>query len=382
MILDGNDITAVYYYDVSGSRISKSTEAGDTFFTYAGDILAAQKTGNNILVWIYDNNGKYIGFSYNGTEYYYIYNLQGDVEAIADSTGTIVAKYAYDPWGKPISITDGNGTDVSSNATHIANINPIRYRGYYYDTETGFYYLNSRYYDPEVGRFINADRQLNSDILGNNLFVYCGNNPVMFCDPTGEIAITTLILIGSVVAGVLAAGHTAAKSYKNTGKVDVQNTIINGISAFMFCYSFGMSSYGFYIGYCDYKGYTPVTNVGGSSNTGASNISGYSGAGKSNTGSSGISSSDALRIQNAANRTQQNITVVGSRASGTAGPNSDWDYIMSGNSAQRHSAASSVPRGVCGGENNMGIDIFSSYANGPNPVSIDRSKPYVEFFPE
>lgn len=95
-----------------------------------------------------------------------------------------------------------------------------------------------------------------------------------------------------------------------------------------------------------------------------------------------ISPSDAKRIQNAANRTKQQITVIGSRANGTATLTSDWDYILSGNSAQRHSAASSLPRGVMGGENNTGIDIFSSYVNGPNPVTLDRSKPYITFFPE
>ena len=124
---------------------------------YAGDILAGQSTDGNVLAWIYDNNGKYIGFTYNGSEYYYIYNLQGDVEAIADATGTIIAKYDYDVWGAVKTIKDGEGNDVSSNATHIANINPIRYRGYYYDTETGLYYVSSRYYDPEVGRWISPE---------------------------------------------------------------------------------------------------------------------------------------------------------------------------------------------------------------------------------
>ena len=188
MILDGNDITAVYNYDVSGSRISKSTEAGDTFFTYVGDILDAQKTGNNILVWIYDNDGKYIGFTYNGVEYYYVYNLQGDVEAIADSNGTIIARYTYDPWGKIVAITDAALNDISTNASHIANINPIRYRGYYYDTETGFYYVSSRYYDPEIGRWINADGFVSTGqgVLGYNMFAYCGNNPVNRVDHTGQ----------------------------------------------------------------------------------------------------------------------------------------------------------------------------------------------------
>ena len=86
-------------------------------------------------------------------------------------------------------VTDGTGTDVSSNASHIANINPLRYRGYYYDTETGFYYLNSRYYDPETGRYINADGYVSTGqgILGNNMFAYCGNNPISRSDPNGNL---------------------------------------------------------------------------------------------------------------------------------------------------------------------------------------------------
>ena len=90
------------------------------------------------------------------------------------------------------------------------------------------------YYDPVVGRFINADSQINSTILGANLFAYCENNPVNMFDPSGEIAITTMIIIGSIVAGCLAAGHTAATSYKYTGEVDVESTILSGVSTFVF----------------------------------------------------------------------------------------------------------------------------------------------------
>ena len=95
--------------------------------------------------------------------YYYLYNLQGDVIALADaSTGKLAATYTYDAWGKIVKI---NGIDPDSVAeSSIAKINPFRYRGYYYDTETGLYYLNSRYYDPEVGRFINADKYATTDI--------------------------------------------------------------------------------------------------------------------------------------------------------------------------------------------------------------------------
>ena len=167
--------------NADGQRISKTVDGVTTEFIYAGDILAGQKTGDDILMWIYDNNGSYIGFTYNGVEYYYVYNLQGDVVAITDSTGTIVAKYEYDTWGEVQYEANYNGT------VNIAVINPIRYRGYYYDSERGLYYLNSRYYDPFMCRFLNADLQLNSQdgMNGMNVFAYCVNNPLMFSDPCG-----------------------------------------------------------------------------------------------------------------------------------------------------------------------------------------------------
>ncbi|MBR4858835.1 MAG: RHS repeat-associated core domain-containing protein [Clostridia bacterium] len=108
-------------------------------------------------------------------------NLQGDVERIYDATGEIVVTYFYDAWGKLISIED----DTTNN---IGTKNPLRYRGYYYDTETGFYYLQSRYYDPEICRFINADSLLiagNDYIQGTNRYAYCINNPIVFADRNG-----------------------------------------------------------------------------------------------------------------------------------------------------------------------------------------------------
>ena len=117
----------------------------------------------------------------NGAVYYYAYNAQGDVIGLysVNEYGYFVPQvfYTYDAWGKVLSIT-GNMADT------LGQQNPFRYRGYYYDSETQFYYLNSRYYDPEVGRFINADGQLTtgSDLSGMNLFAYCGNNPVIRTD--------------------------------------------------------------------------------------------------------------------------------------------------------------------------------------------------------
>ena len=105
-------------------------------------------------------------------------NLQGDIVAIYNTSGTAVATYKYDAWGNVISAT---GT--------MASVNPFRYRGYYYDTETGFYYVSSRYYDPEVGRYLNADSVMagvGGSVQGYNLFAYCFNNPVNMSDSSGH----------------------------------------------------------------------------------------------------------------------------------------------------------------------------------------------------
>jgi RHS repeat-associated protein len=99
-----------------------------------------------------------------------------------------VAKYNYDAWGKVLSVTNASDT-VQTASTFIGNINPIRYRGYYYDVETGFYYLQSRYYDPETGRFVNADNivpKLSETMQDYNLYAYCADDPVNNEDPTGH----------------------------------------------------------------------------------------------------------------------------------------------------------------------------------------------------
>ena len=116
-------------------------------------ILLGQTKGSDTIVFLYDEKANRYGFDYNGTKYYYIFNVQGDVIGILNQAGQKIVSYTYDPWGKVLSV-DG------SEASTIGQINPIRYRGYYYDTETGFYYLQSRYYDPTTKRFLNVDSQL------------------------------------------------------------------------------------------------------------------------------------------------------------------------------------------------------------------------------
>jgi len=144
----------------------------------------------------------------NSAEYYYSYNAQGDVIGLFDSTGTQVVSYSYDTWGKLVNIS-------GSLASTVGVKNHYRYRGYRYDTETGLYYLQSRYYNPEWGRFINADDvsmlDNSGELLSNNLFAYCGNNPVNNVDPDGHFAQASAIALGACFGPVgLAVGITVA----------------------------------------------------------------------------------------------------------------------------------------------------------------------------
>ena len=207
-----------YRYDDSGVRIRKSVNGVATDYLVDGTKIIAEKTGNNIIWYYYDAAGTRIGFTYNNTPYYYVYNAQGDVIGLYNSGQQIVARYNYDAWGKIVSITNQQGAEITD-TTHIAHINPFRYRGYYYDTETGLYYVSSRYYDPEIGRFISPDT---TDILtatpmrltDKNLFAYCDNNPVMRADYGGDF---WHIVVGAA-AGALIGGVVKAVSNAIEGK--------------------------------------------------------------------------------------------------------------------------------------------------------------------
>ncbi len=180
-----------------------------------GSVLQGQKTGDEYILYLHDENGNTYGFLLkNGTTqeyYYYIFNAQGDVIGILNANGTKVVEYTYSAWGEVLSIT---GTLVST----IGQTNPIRYRGYYYDNETGFYYLQLRYYDPTTQRFINSDKYVSTGqgILGDNMFAYCGNNPVVFKDSNGEFWVLALVTV--VAAAVITA--TAVATVKETKRVN------------------------------------------------------------------------------------------------------------------------------------------------------------------
>ena len=187
----GND-TISFVYNESGLRTSKTVNGVTHSYVWQGSKLAADITDAYALYFHYDSSGEVIGFTRtaNGadTEYFYVKNLQGDILKVITATGTEAATYTYDAWGKLLTSTGD-----------MAEVNPLRYRGYFYDAETGLYYLQSRYYDPEVSRFINPDVFATSDIdgvLAANMFAYCENNPIRNTDSTGAIGVDTLISVG------------------------------------------------------------------------------------------------------------------------------------------------------------------------------------------
>ena len=196
-------ITASYSYDMDGIRNSKTV--GNTvyhFDTLSGK--AMHQTGDDRELWfIYDENGQpYILISKEGSDvqvYWYLINAVGDVIGLLNSTQQIVATYRYDPYGRIIDEW------ISSN-DDIGTINPLRYRGYYYDSETGFYYLQSRYYDPEIGRFISNDSFATTDshdLLSCNMFAYCLNDPVNRIDDGGNYSFwAASFIVGFIVGGV------------------------------------------------------------------------------------------------------------------------------------------------------------------------------------
>lgn len=187
----------------------------------------AEETNGNTIIYTYGADG-ILGFNYNTRDYYYKKNVQGDVLAVLDENGEEIVQYVYDAWGNHKVLVLDNGTykniteSTASEYNNIAVINPIRYRGYYYDNETGLYYLNSRYYDPEIGRFINADdiSYVAPDTLnGLNLYAYCGNNPVMNVDPDGTLFwfFITAIIAGALIGGVKNGVQAYQEGQRGTG---------------------------------------------------------------------------------------------------------------------------------------------------------------------
>ena len=212
--------TVDFAYDSDGKRVRKTSGGNITTYYYNGNVLSglvrkaskdAGTTGTGTTVqFVYDTQGKPFMLRMNGkTDYFYLYNGLGDVTGLVDSSNQVVVRYQYNSWGKVTSTQDTSGVS-------LATLNPFRYRKYVYDPETGLYCLGSRYYDPEVGRFVNAD---DTDVIfakpqelgSKNLYAYCDNNPVAREDYAGEFPIPCIVgaVVGAVVSGfsyVLSSG--------------------------------------------------------------------------------------------------------------------------------------------------------------------------------
>ncbi|MDE6658705.1 MAG: RHS repeat-associated core domain-containing protein, partial [Eubacterium sp.] len=211
-ITDGTNAYS-YTYDENGIRTSKTVNGVTTYFNTRDGVILSQTDGTNTMFFQYDSNGIPLGFIYNGSRYLYMTNQMGDVVAITDKNGDVLVEYNYDEWGIIESIKTVYENDEFSLA--IANANPLRYRGYYYDNETGYYYLQSRYYDPSICRFINADvpeivKASKNIENGINLFAYCNNNPTNKSDPSGMVApplvaAAVAVSIGSILLAMAAA---------------------------------------------------------------------------------------------------------------------------------------------------------------------------------
>ena len=197
-------VTISFEYNGDGLRTSKTVNGVKHTYRLNGSQIVSEAWGNHLLIYLYDAEGAPVGMMYRNSTYpsdtfdtfWFEKNLQGDIVAVYDEDGTKLISYTYDAWGNFVTTYHNDCT-----ASHNANLNPFRYRGYYYDAETGLYYVSSRYYDPEIGRWINADGYVSTGqgVLGNNMFAYCGNNPINRKDPSGQGWITALIITAVVV---------------------------------------------------------------------------------------------------------------------------------------------------------------------------------------
>ena len=202
-----------FKYNSDGIRTEKTVNGVTTKYTVFGDKVSFETTGSDKIHYSYDASGNLFSMNLNGSEYYYTRNAQGDITGLIDNAGNLVVSYTYDTWGKLLSTT-------GSLASTLGVKNPYRYRGYRYDTESGLYYLQSRYYNPEWGRFVNADdigviTASMVDITDKNLFTYCDNNPIIRIDNGGNLWMIIGTLAGAAIGGI--AG--AAISYAITGRV-------------------------------------------------------------------------------------------------------------------------------------------------------------------
>ncbi len=214
----GNNKTLYFKYDDEGIRTQKTADGTVTQYTTIDGRITSQKDDTNTLYFHYDQNNELAGVMINGTEYLYVRNLQGDIVSMVDTSGNVVVNYTYDAWGKVQNIT-------GSLASTIGAINPMGYRGYYQDVETGLYYLQSRYYDPDTCRMISGDdigalkNYINNNCFDDNLYIYCNNSPIMYSDPSGNIVVPTITFFMNLKEGINSTAAALGFAYDSNQKI-------------------------------------------------------------------------------------------------------------------------------------------------------------------
>ena len=238
-----NNSQISYSYDVTGKRISKNIDGTVHNYTYDGSLLLCDKWSNKYIEYFYDAEGNPYALNYyngsNSAKYYFVRNAAGDILELRTTGGTLAAKYIYDTWGKLLSIKDSSGNEITS-SINVAILNVLRYRGYFYDTETKLYYLESRYYDPQTQRFLNSDRievlGVGGDILSYNGYAYCENNPVNRADHDGNfwhiLAGAVFGAIGGAVSSIVSQVVSGQKiNWKAVGISAASGAISGAITA-------------------------------------------------------------------------------------------------------------------------------------------------------
>ena len=230
-----------------GTHLASTQTITHEYLTQSGKVMRETVTTNQtvtaVMDFVYDESGKPFAMidqlSAQPKTYYYVLNLQGDVVKLVTDSGAVAASYEYDAWG-----------NILASSGSMAEKNPLRYRGYYYDSETGFYYLQSRYYDPATRRFINADVYASTDsrdAISCNVFSYCKNNPVLLEDQNGELGIIGISLLFGLGCALLDYGEQVISNYEDgyTGKEAwVDNVSFGRVVSSGFSGSLAFSAYG------------------------------------------------------------------------------------------------------------------------------------------
>ena len=221
-----------YAYNESGVRISRTIDGSfsDKYILEGDSIIALQRkqgSQTKVLSFVYDETHMLVGLSYKGNEYFFDRTVNGEIRSIIDKNGTIMVSYSYDDWGKP-TITS-NGTAIGN---ELKELNPFMYKGYFFDQDTEMYYLKTRYYSPELGRFISADSEVGSvgNTMGMNMFAYCLCNPINYADENGNWpSWATKLCIGLAVIAVLAVAAAITVATGGAGACLVTSMLVGAI---------------------------------------------------------------------------------------------------------------------------------------------------------